>query len=219
MSATITRQLHKLQSRQYSCSLRNGGDTRQLSLPLCPLCGPLLPREIVPMSRPSRTKPQLCQQQPHQNLRPCCIPPPALHHHIWVQSSIPMGGRGHSSLHSMLPTIAAPTSLSVVKDLPLRIRHSARPCCCTGRCHRPCAPSPLDKVLPSPPVPTLGGRLKSHTVNNQQTVCRCHQPCRCHGRRHQPCVPNTSCDEALPSHPHPTLGGTSTPTISLLVRC
>ena len=103
MSATITRQLHKLQSLQYSCSLRNGGDMRQLSLPLCPLCGPLPPPMIMPMSRPLHTKPQLCRQQPCQNHRPCCLPPPTLHHHIWAQSSIPMGGGIHRRIRHRLP--------------------------------------------------------------------------------------------------------------------
>jgi hypothetical protein len=74
-------------------------------------------------------------------------------------------------------------------------------------------PSPHDEVLPSPPLPTLGGGLPSCTVNTKQTVRRCYRPRCCHGRRHQPRAPNPSCDEALPSHPHPTLGGTSTPTI------
>ena len=92
MSITVMRQLLKLQSRQYSRLLRNGGDKRRLSLPLCPLCGPSSPREIMPTSRPSCTKPQLCQQQPCQNHRPCCIPLPALHCHIWVHSLIPTGG-------------------------------------------------------------------------------------------------------------------------------
>ena len=216
MSTTVMRQLvHKLQSWQYSCLLRNGGDMRQLNLPLCPLCGPSPPREIMPTSRPSRTKPQFCQRQPCQNHRPCCLPPPALHCHIWAQSSIPTGG-GHSFSHSTSPTVAAPiTTLSVVKDKPLRIRHRAQPLCRTGRCHHPCAPSPLDKVLPSSPIPTLGGGFTSCAINNQQTVRRCHRPCHCHGCHHQPRAPDPTCGEALPSHPHPALGGTSTLTIVL----
>ena len=68
-------------------------------------------------------------------------------------------------------------------------------------------------MLPSPPVPPLGGGFTSRAVNNQQMVRRCHRPRRRHGRRHQPRAPNPTCDEALPSHPHPMLGGTSTPTI------
>jgi hypothetical protein len=80
-------------------------------------------------------------------------------------------GGGHWSSHSTLPTVAASTSLSIVKDQPLRIHHRAQPCCRTGRHHRPCAPSPLDKVLPSSPIPSLGGGLMLHAVNNQQTVC------------------------------------------------
>ena len=125
---------------------------------------------------------------------------------------------GHSSSHSMSPTVAAPPSLSIVKDLQLRIRHRARPRRHTGRRHRPRAPSPLDEVLSSPSIPTLGGGLPSCTVITQQTVHRCYRPhCR-HGRHHQPQAPNLSCDEALPSHPHPTLEGTSTPTIALPTR-
>ena len=37
------------------------------------------------------------------------------------------------------------------------VRQRARPCRCTGCCHRPWAPSSPDKVLPSHPHPTLGG--------------------------------------------------------------
>ena len=103
MSATIMRQLHTLQSWQYSCSLRNSGNMRQLSLPLCLLCGPSPPRKIVPTLRPSRTKPQLCQQQPCQNHRPCCLPSPALNFHIWAQSSIPMGGGIGRRIRRRLP--------------------------------------------------------------------------------------------------------------------
>ena len=181
--ATVRRQVHKLQCRQYSCLPRTGGIMRHPSLPL--ICGPLLLREIAPTSRPSRTKLRLCQRQPRQKHRPCCLPPPPLHHHIWAQSSIPTGG-GHSSLHSMSPTLAAPPSISVVKDLPLWIRHPARPCRRTGRRHRPCAPSPLDEVLSSPPIPTLKGGLPWCTINTQQMVRQCYWPhCR-HGRRHQP---------------------------------
>jgi hypothetical protein len=89
-------------------------------------------------------------------------------------------GGGHSSLHSMSPTVAAPTSLSVVKDLPLRIRHRARPRRRTGRRHRPRAPSPLDEVLSSPPIPTLGGGLLLCTLNTQQMVRGCYWPRRRH---------------------------------------
>ena len=92
MCTTVTRQLHKLQSRQYAWSPRTSGNMRQPSLPLCPLCSPSPPRKIAPISRPSRTESRLCRRQPHQTHRPCCLPPPALHHYIWAQSAIPTGG-------------------------------------------------------------------------------------------------------------------------------
>ncbi len=38
-----------------------------------------------------------------------------------------------------------------------RVCWHAQSCHCTGWCHRPCAPSPPDKVLPSYPHPTLEG--------------------------------------------------------------
>ena len=65
---------------------------------------------------------------------------------------------------------------------PLRIRHRPQPHPCTGGRHRPRAPSPLDEVLPSLPIPPLGGGFKSRAVNNQQTVRRCHWPRHRHGR-------------------------------------
>jgi hypothetical protein len=62
-----------------------------------------------------------------------------------------------------------------------RLRHRRR----TGRRHHPRAPSPLDGVLSSLPIPTLGGGLPSCTINTQQMVRRCYWPCRRYGRRHQ----------------------------------
>ena len=141
MCTTVTRQLHKLQSRQYACLPRTGGNMRQPSLPLCPLCGPSPPREIAPKSRPSRTKPRLCQRQPRQNHRPCCLPPPALHHYIWVQSSLPMVG-GHSSPYSTSPTVAVPTSHSVVKEVGGDMRQPSLPLCPL------CGPSPPREIAP-----------------------------------------------------------------------
>jgi len=131
-----------------------------------------------------------------------------------------MGERAH-----VTPLAVAPSPQSSAEPHPLAadghigmVRPRARPRRCTGRRHRPRAPSPLEEVLSSPPIPTLGGGLPSCTVNTQQTVHRCYRPrCR-HGRCHQPRAPNPSCDDALPSHPHPTLGGTSTPPIALPTR-
>ena len=131
-----------------------------------------------------------------------------------------MGERAH-----VTPLAVAPSPQSLAEPHPSAadghlgmVRCRARPRRRTGRRHRPRAPSPLDEVLSSPPIPALGGGLPLCTVNTQQTVRRRYRPRRRHGRRHQPQAPNPSCDEAPPSHPHPTLGGTSTPTIALPTR-
>jgi hypothetical protein len=131
-----------------------------------------------------------------------------------------MGERAHATPLAVTPSpqsSAEPQPSAADGHLGM-VCHRARPCRRTGRRHRPRAPSPLDEVLSSPPIPTLGGGLPLCIVNTQQTVPRCYRPCRRHGRRHQPRAPNLSCDAALPSHPHPTLGGTSTPTIALPTR-
>ena len=103
-----------------------------------------------------------------------------------------MGERAH-----VTPLAVAPSPQSLAEPHPSAadghlgmVRRHAHPRCRTGRCHRPCAPSPLDEVLSSPPIPTLGGGLPSCTVNTQQTVRRCYRPRRRHGRRHQPRAPN-----------------------------
>jgi hypothetical protein len=115
--------------------------------------------------------------------------------------------------------VAPPPQPSAAGGAFQTVRHRSRPRRRTpGQRIQPRAPSPLDEVLSSPPIPTLGGGLPSCTVNTPQTVRRCYRPRRRNGRRHQPRAPNSSCDEALPSHPHPTLGGTSTPTITLPTR-
>ena len=131
-----------------------------------------------------------------------------------------MGERAH-----VTPLAVAPSPQSSAEPHPSAadghlgmVRCRTRPRRRTGRCHRPRAPSPLNEVLSSPPIPTLGGGLPLCTVNTQQTVRRRYRPRRRHGCRHQPRAPNPSCDEAPPSHPHPKLGGTSTPTIALPTR-
>ena len=132
-----------------------------------------------------------------------------------------MGERAHATPLAVTPlpqSSAEPQPSAAVGHLGMVCRR-ARPHRRTGRCHRPRSPSPLDEVLSSPPIPTLGGGLPSCIVNTQQTVPQCYWLGRRHGRRHhEPRAPNLSCDAALPSHPHPTLGGTSTPTIALPTR-
>jgi hypothetical protein len=131
-----------------------------------------------------------------------------------------MGERAHATPLAVTPSpqsSAEPQPSAAVGHLGMVCRR-ARPRCRTGCCYRPRAPSPLDEVLSSPPIPTLGGGLPSCIVNTQQKVPRCYRPCRRHGCRLQPRAPNLSCDAALPSHPYPTLGGTSTPTIALPTR-
>ena len=132
-----------------------------------------------------------------------------------------MGERAHATPLAVTPSpqsSAEPQPSAAVGHLGMVCRR-ARPRCRTGCCYRPRAPSPLDEVLSSPPIPTLGGGLPSCIVNTQQTVPQCYWLGRRHGRRHhEPRAPNLSCDAALPSHPHPTLGGTSTPTIALPTR-
>ncbi len=58
---------------------------------------------------------------------------------------------------SLLPAVPSsppsPTTGSLLQMVCRRIR----PCCCTGCCNRPCAPSPINKALPSHPQPTWGG--------------------------------------------------------------
>jgi hypothetical protein len=147
------------------------------------------------------------------------ILPPA-YYVCWCGPLSNMGERAHTTPLAVTPSpqsSAEPQPSAAVGHLGM-ICCRARPRRRTGCRHHPHAPSPLDEVLSSPPIPTLGGGLPSCIVNTQQTVPRCYWPCRCHGRRHQPRAPNLSCDTALPSHPHPTLGGTSTPTIALPTR-
>jgi hypothetical protein len=99
-----------------------------------------------------------------------------------------MGERAH-----VTPLAVAPSPQSLAEPHPSAadghlgmVRCHARPRRRTGRRHRPRAPSSLDEVLSSPPIPTLGGGLPSCTVNTQQTVHPCYWPrCR-HGRHHQP---------------------------------
>jgi hypothetical protein len=94
-----------------------------------------------------------------------------------------MGERAH-----VTPLAVAPSPQSSAEPHPSAadghlgmVRCHARPRRRTGRRHRPRALSPLDEVLSSPPIPTLGGGLPSCTVNTQQTVHPCYWPrCR-HG--------------------------------------
>jgi hypothetical protein len=58
-------------------------------------------------------------------------------------------------------TLAPLAIPSPIVDGQLRmVRQCAQPCHCTGCHHRPCVPSPPDKVLPSHPHPMLGGLPK-----------------------------------------------------------
>ena len=110
-----------------------------------------------------------------------------------------MGERAHATPLAVTPSpqsSAEPQPSAAIGHLGMVCRR-ARPRCRTGRRHRPRAPSPLDEVLSSPPIPTLGGGLPSCTVNTQQTVRQCYRPRRRNGSRHQPRAPNPSCDEAL----------------------
>ena len=70
-----------------------------------------------------------------------------------------MGERAHAT-----PLVIAPSPQSSAEPQPSAadghlgmVRRRTRPRCPTGHRHRPCAPSPQDEVLPSPPIPTLGG--------------------------------------------------------------
>jgi hypothetical protein len=74
---------------------------------------------------------------------------------------------------STLPTVAAPTLLSVVKGKPLRVRHCAQPRGPTGCCNCPRAPNPSDEATPSHPSSTLGG-LPTPT---QIKLARATSPC------------------------------------------
>jgi hypothetical protein len=65
-----------------------------------------------------------------------------------------MGGSTRVTSLALAPS-AIP--LPIVNGQLRMVRQRAQPCHCTGRHHRPCMPSPPDKVLPSHPHPTLGG--------------------------------------------------------------
>ena len=77
-----------------------------------------------------------------------------------------MGGGTQPSLPLAVPALPSPD----VDCHRQTVRPRARPRRRTGCHHRPRAPSPLDEVLSSPPIPTLGGGLPLCTVNTQQTV-------------------------------------------------
>ena len=97
-----------------------------------------------------------------------------------------MGERAHATPLAVTPSpqsSAEPQPSAAIGHLGMVCRR-ARPRCRTGRRHHPRAPSPLDEVLSSPPIPTLGEGLPSCIVNTQQMVPRCYWPCRRHGRRH-----------------------------------
>jgi hypothetical protein len=83
-----------------------------------------------------------------------------------------MGGSTHATSLALAPS-AIP--LPIVDCQLRRVRQCAQPCRRTGRRHRPCAPSPPDKVLPSHPHPTLGG-LPTPT-KTLTTLVRATSPC------------------------------------------
>jgi hypothetical protein len=88
------------------------------------------------------------------------IPPPCPMTYMGAVLST-MGGSTHViSLALALSAIPSP----IIDGQLQTVRQRARPCCCTGCCHRPCAPSPPDKVLPSHPHPMLGGGLPMPTT-------------------------------------------------------
>ncbi len=72
----------------------------------------------------------------------------------------------------------APSAIPLpIVDGQLRmVRQCAQPCCCTGCCHRPHAPSPPDEFLPSQPHSMLGGLpmpTKTFTTLAQATLPCC----------------------------------------------
>jgi hypothetical protein len=65
-----------------------------------------------------------------------------------------MGGSTRATSLALAPLAIPPPII----DGQLRtVGRRTQPCCCTGCRHRPCAPSPTDKVLPSHPHPTVEG--------------------------------------------------------------
>jgi hypothetical protein len=73
-----------------------------------------------------------------------------------------------------LAPLAIPSS--IVDGQLWTVRQRSRPRHCSGRHHRPCAPSPPDEVLPSHPHPTLGGLpMPTKTLT---TLAQATSPCR-----------------------------------------
>jgi hypothetical protein len=80
------------------------------------------------------------------------IPPRSMTYVCVVLST--MGGSTRMTSLALAPLAI----LSPILDGQLwTVRRRTQPCRCTGCCHRPCAPSPSDKVLPSHPHPTVEG--------------------------------------------------------------
>jgi hypothetical protein len=74
----------------------------------------------------------------------------------YVGAALPMMGEEHSCNVPCSGTIGS-TPLPTIDGQLWTVRQRARLCHRTGHCHRPCAPSPPDKVLPSHPHPTVEG--------------------------------------------------------------
>jgi hypothetical protein len=98
------------------------------------------------------------------------MPPLATPMAVSSSPSCPTHMCGHGPFHHggsphATPLIVTPLHCpsTRVKDPLQKARCCARPRRCTSQCHRPCAPSPPNKILPSHPHPTLEG-LSTPTV-------------------------------------------------------
>jgi hypothetical protein len=111
------------------------------------------------------------QQQPHHIQQPCCPPPSRPMTYMGVVLST-MGGNTRVTSLTLTPSaLLLPTVNSRLRTVCQR----AWPCCCTGRRHCPCTPSPPDKVLPSHPHPTLG--CLPTPTKTLTTLARATSPC------------------------------------------
>jgi hypothetical protein len=106
-----------------------------------------------------RTRHELCRQQPCHIQPPYCLPPPP--YDLCGCGLFYNGGSTHATSLALAPlAIPSPTLNSQLRT----VCQCARPRRCTGCRHRPCVPSPPDKVLPSHPHPMLGGLPKPTTT-------------------------------------------------------
>ena len=160
----------------------------------CPVTDDTTPRQVVAKRNTQGMLPTLGDTASSPELTPAATFTAMSSSSPWPTTYVGvvlsnMGERAHAT-----PLVVAPSPQSSAEPQPSAanghfgmVRRRACPRCRNGRHHHPCAPSPLDEVLPPPPtIPTLEGGLTSCAVNNQQTVRRCHRPRRRHGRRHQP---------------------------------